>query len=440
MISTTMSEVLQFVQENDVKFIRLAFCDLFGNQKNISIMPGELPRAFETGISFDASALKGFLHVDESDLFLRPDPSTLSVLPWRPAQGRVVRLFCDVTYPDGRPFEGCGRAVLRRAVEQAAAMGYACKAGTECEFYLFETDEQGSPTRIPLDNGGYFDIAPRDKGENIRREICLDLEEMNLRPESSHHEQGPGQNEIDFRYDDILVTADNLITFQSAVKAIAARNGLFASFLPKPLAESSGSGLHVNLSISRNGTNLFRTDGSGHSREAESFMAGILEKTPEITVFLNPLTNSYARLGRQEAPGYVTWSHRNRSQLVRIPASRGPYSRMELRSPDPACNPYLAFALLLLAGLDGIQRSLPLCPPTDMDLYSVHPADLAGIAALPRDLGEALDAAEGSRFVRDALPAALLQDYLQAKRAEWDGYLRAEDKEEYETRLYFTQV
>ena len=311
-----VSEVLKFVEENDVKFIRLAFCDIFGTQKNVAIMPEELPRAFETGISLDASSVRGFFNARETDLFLVPDPGTLSILPWRPSHGRVVRLFCNIRYPDGRIFEGDCRNILRKAAARAASMGYVCKIGSECEFYLFQTDENGDPTMIPQDRAGYCDIAPRDRGENVRREICLTLEQMGIRPENSHHEQGPGQNEIDFKYSDALSAADNLITFKSVVKTIAARNGLYASFMPKPLADKSGSGMHINLSLFKNRKNLFGTDGSGRSEEAESFMAGILHRVPEITAFLNPLTNSYARFGSFDAPKYLTWSHQNRSQPV----------------------------------------------------------------------------------------------------------------------------
>ncbi len=436
----TMSEVLQFVQENDVKFVRLAFCDMFGTLKNISILADELPRAFENGISFDASAVRGFLNVEESDLFLFPDPGTLSVLPWRPQQGRVVRFFCEIRHPDGTPFEGDGRHILRQAVEKAAGMGYVCKIGQECEFYLFEADDRGKPTKIPHDEGGYLDFAPRDKGENVRREICLTLEEMDLKPESSHHEQGPGQNEIDFKYSDALSAADNLITFQSVVKMVAARNGLYASFLPKPFSDQAGSGLHINLSLSKNGMNLFKNRNDGHSQESERFIAGILNRVREITAFLNPLTNSYARFGCCEAPKYVSWSHQNRSQLVRIPAAKGEYSRMELRSPDPSCNPYLAFALLIFAGLEGIEQHIDLGEPTNLNLYRADEMTLKSFAVLPQTLGEALKIAKESEFVRACLPQKTLEKYIAAKEREWQLYEQASDKAEFEHAFYFSQV
>ena len=439
-LNYTMSEVLQFVQENDVKFVRLAFCDMFGTLKNISILADELPRAFENGISFDASAVRGFLNVEESDLFLFPDPGTLSVLPWRPQQGRVVRFFCEIRHPDGTPFEGDGRHILRRAVEKAARMGYVCKIGSECEFYLFEADDRGKPTKIPHDEGGYLDFAPRDKGENVRREICLTLEEMDLKPESSHHEQGPGQNEIDFQYSDALSAADNLITFQSVVKMVAARNGLYASFLPKPFPDQAGSGLHINLSLSKNGMNLFKNRNDGHSQESERFIAGILNRVREITAFLNPLTNSYARFGCCEAPKYISWSHQNRSQLVRIPAARGEYSRMELRSPDPSCNPYLAFALLIYAGLEGIEQHIDLGEPTNLNLYRADEATLKSFAVLPETLDEALKIAEKSEFVRACLPQKTVEKYIAAKEREWRLYEQASDKAEFEHAFYFSQV
>lgn len=440
-MTDTALEVLRFVQENDVKFIRLAFSDMFGIQKNISIMPDELPRAFETGISFDASAVQGFLNVEKSDLFIVPDPSTLSVLPWRPSHGRVVRLFCNVNYPNGEPFEGNSRYILQKAVKEAARMGYVCKIGAECEFYLFETDEKGNPTQIPHDFGGYCDIAPNDKGENVRREICLTLEEMGIHPETSHHEQGPGQNEIDFKYSDALSAADNLLSFKTAVKSIAARNGLYACFMPKPLPEKSGSGLHVNISLSQGGRNIFKTaPGEGHCPEAEHFMAGVLEHIREITAFLNPLTNSYARFGAFEAPKYLSWSHQNRSQLIRIPAAAAARSRMELRSPDPSCNPHLAFAMLLYAGLDGMRRELPLPSAMDLNLYDAGAGDLQGLPMLPQTLEEAVTLARNSQFVQNILPEKTLENYCAAKLEDWNRYQGAEDKAAVERELYFTTI
>ncbi len=439
-MNTTVSEVLHFVEENDVKFARLVFGDIFGKPKNISILAEELPRAFESGISFDASAVKGFMNVEESDLFLYPDPGTLAVLPWRPQQGRVVRFFCDIKRPDGTPFEGDGRSILKNAVQRAAALHYVCRIGAECEFYLFEADEKGRPTRTPHDTAGYFDMAPDDRGENIRREICLTLEQMGIRPESSHHEQGPGQNEIDFKYSDALSAADSLSTFKNVVKTVAARSGLYASFMPKPVRTASGSGLHVNMSLSKNGLNIFKSGGNEHSQAAESFIAGVLAHVGNMTAFLNPITNSYERLGRYEAPRYVTWSHQNRSQLVRIPAARGEYARMELRSPDPACNPYLAFALLLHAGLDGIERGLPLCGATNRNLYLVEKEEAEALEALPGSLAEAVERAERSEFVRSILPQKTLETFLDAKRRECAAYAEAPDKHRFEEAFYFPHL
>lgn len=437
MMKDSVREVLQYVEQNDVKFIRLAFCDIFGRQKNISITPRELPRAFESGISFDASAIYGFTGVEQSDLFLLPDEKTLSVLPWRPSQGRVIRLYSSIVHPNGSAFEADSRTILKKAVSYAAKKGYLCKIGTECEFYLFENNKHSIPTNIPHDFGGYCDISPLDKGENIRRQICLTLEEMGILPERSHHEQGPGQNEIDFHYGNALTAADNFITFRSATKAVAFENGLFASFLPKPFANYSGSGMHVNLSLYHQQRNLFESDKDGnHSLECQNFLAGILSHIQEMTLFLNPLTNSYHRFGAFEAPKYITWSHQNRSQLVRIPAARGQYSRMELRSPDMCCNPYLAFSLLIYAGLDGIEQKTTLCPSTDIDLYNCNHT-LSHLKKLPMNLGKAIQLAEQSTFLTTVFPEKLLQKYLLKKKAEWSAYCHAKDKQQLEHELYF---
>lgn len=431
-----IKEVLEFVEENDVKFIRLAFCDILGIPKNISIMPQELERAFEQGISFDASSILGFMNVEKSDLFLHPDPSTLSILPWRPQQGRVIRFFCDIKHPDGSAFEGDSRNILKKAVERAEKMGYACRIGSECEFYLFETDEKGRPTYIPHDEGGCLDMAPLDKGENVRREICLSLEQMGIQPESSHHEQGPGQHEIDFKYSDALTAADDLMTFKTVVKAVASRNGLFASFMPKPILTESGSGLHINISLSKDGFNIFK-ERNYDSSAAKSFIAGVIDKILDITAFANPITNSYARLGSFRAPKYVSWSHQNRSQLIRIPAETGEYSRMELRSPDPACNPYITFALILHAGLDGIERKLELPGPINQNLYNAGADELQNIKALPQNLKEALDVASKSSFVRNILGEEMLSKYLEIKLKEWNMYFESEDRESVEKQMYF---
>jgi len=434
---SSVSEVLEFVKENDVKFVRLSFCDLFGSQKNISIMADELKSAFENGVSFDAHAIRGFRDVTHSDLLLFPDPATLAVLPWRPGPGRVVRFFCDIESPDGSVFSHNGRIVLKQVILRAEKMGYVCKIGAECEFYLFKTGENGEPTEITLDRGGYLDIAPLDKGEDIRREICLTLEEMGIKPESSHHEQGPGQNEIDFRFSDALSCADNFQNFKSVVKAVASRNGLFASFMPKPIQDAPGSGMHINLSLSQNGQNIFKNSGEGHSKAAESFIAGILAKAPEITLFLNPIANSYERLGEFEAPKYVSWSHQNRSQLVRIPAAKGEKVRMELRSADSSLNPYLAFALILSAGLDGIEKNIDLPPAVDADLYAADKNITKNLTPLPDTLEKAIALAEKSAFVKSVLGDELLSKYLEIKKTEAGDFAAARDKAAFYKERYF---
>ena len=390
-------EVMTYCQEEDVKFIRLAFCDLTGRQKNIAIMPEELGRAFHYGISFDASAIPGFGDEVRSDLFLFPDPSTLSVLPWRSAQGQVVRMFCDIRRPDGSPFERDSRRLLKKAVEAAKEMGITCYFGAEFEFYLFRTGENGEATRIPYDNAGYMDIAPEDKGEHVRRELCLTLVDMGIRPEGSHHEEGPGQNEIDFRYSDALTAADNAVTFQAVVKTIAMQSGLSACFSPKPLPDQSGNGLHINMSL----------QGAKDQRQRDAFMAGILRHVREITAFLNPTEESYLRLGEKKAPRYVTWSPENRSQLIRIPAARGDAVRFELRSPDPGANPYIAYALLIYAGLEGIRTESSLCPPVNVNLFTAGPEVTDSLETLPASLPEALELARRSPLVARYMPEIL---------------------------------
>lgn len=439
-MNSTVTDILDFVKENDVKFIRLSFCDLLGSQKNISIMPDELTEAFENGIPFDAHAIKGFTDITKSDLFLVPDPSTLSVLPWRPQQGRVARFICDIKNPDGSVFWGDTRQILKSVLRSAEDKGYSCMVGAECEFYLFKTDENGDPTNIPFDNGGYLDVYPLDRGENVRREICLCLEDMGIKPETSHHEQGPGQNEIDFKFSDALSCADNFITLKQVVKSIAARNGLFASFSPKPLPGKSGSGLHINLSLSQRGSNIFKLGSGGSSEIAESFIAGVLQKAPEITAFLNPLPNSYERFGAFEAPKYVSWSHGNRSQLIRIPAARGERMRMELRSPDPATNPYLAFALVISAGFYGAENKLPLPEGLNVDLYAADSIVTDTLAHLPQNMEEALNLVKKSDFVNSILGFDVVTSFINLKTAELQAYNRASDKYEYFLENYFKVV
>nr|WP_317360703.1 glutamine synthetase family protein [uncultured Blautia sp.] len=397
----SQQEIIQYVQEEDVKFIRLAFCDVFGKQKNISIMPNELPKAFTYGIAIDASAIDGFGDETHSDLFLHPEPDTLMPLPWRPEEGSVVRMFCNITYPNGTPFEYDSRMILKQAIEEASKEGLQFFFGTEQEFYLFQLDDHGEPTKIPYDHAGYMDIAPEDKGENIRREICLTLEQMGIRPESSHHEQGPGQNEIDFRYSDPLTAADNAMTFQTVVKAIALRNGLYADFSPKPLHHQPGNGFHINISVK-----------SAYDQDCmNSMIAGILDKASEMTLFLNPLENSYERFGQDKAPRYISWSSENRSQLVRVPAALGEYRRAELRSPDPAANSYLAFALLIHASMYGIKENLELPEPADLNLFKAPIEVLANFRQLPGNLPAACQEAKNSSFIKECIPKAITELY-----------------------------
>lgn len=393
-------EVLQYVKEDDVKFIRLAFCDVFGKQKNISIMPEELERAFAYGIAFDASSIEGFGDEAHSDLFLRPMSDTLTSLPWRPEHGKVIRMFSDITDHAGKIHECDTRCLLKKAIAEAKAAGISFFFGAEQEFYLFELDSNGKPTKTPYDEAGYMDIAPGDKGENIRREICLTLEQMGIRPESSHHEGGPGQNEIDFRYSDPLNAADNAVTFQTVVRTVAHRNGLCADFSPKPLDDKPGSGFHINLSVNSAGDDVL-----------PSVIAGILGRVAEMTVFLNPCPDSYTRFGSAKAPRYIAWSPENRSQLVRVPAAAGEYRRAELRSPDPTANPYLAFALILYAGLYGIKERLTPPSAADFNAFKANPETLNRYACLPDTLDKARKLAEQSEFIGMHIPKPILDAY-----------------------------
>lgn len=399
-MSYSREEVLQYVFEEDVKFIRIAFCDVFGRQKNVSIMPDELERAFDSGIAFDASSIAGFGNEAHSDLFLHPDPGTLSLLPWRPEHGGVVRMYSDITYPDGRAFECDTRSLLKKAVNDAKQAGYEFSFGAEQEFYLFNLDDNGKTTKIPYDEAGYMDLAPDDKGENIRREICLTLERMGIKPESSHHEDGPGQNEIDFRYSDALSAADNTETFQTVVKVVANRNGLAADFSAKPLALRPGNGFHINMSVSPEREGTF-----------EHMIAGVIEKARDMTVFMNPTVNSYERFGQARAPRFVSWSPENRSQMIRIPAAAPAYKRMELRSPDPASNPYLAFTLMIYAGLEGINSKQQLPPAINENLFNADPAITAGLEHLPETIEEARACAMNSSFIRKYIPESIIGIY-----------------------------
>lgn len=399
----SVQEVIQYVKEEDVKFIRLAFCDVYGRQKNISVTADELLRAFEHGIAIDASSVGGFGDEMYSDLFLHPDPETLSVLPWRPEHGRVVRMYCTVTKPDGKLFECDTRSILKKAVSDAGKAGLEFLFGSELEFYLFKLDENGNPTKEPYDNAGYMDMAPDDRGENIRREICLTLEQMGIYPESSHHENGPGQNEIDFRYSAPLTAADNFMAFQTAVKTVAQRNGLYADFSPKPLMDKPGNGLHINLSVKNDKNHIL----------LPSMLAGIMKYIREMTLFLNPVENSYERFGQAKAPKYISWSAENRSQLIRIPAASGEYRRAELRSPDPAVNPYLAYALIIYAGVYGIENKLDLPPTAEINFFKAEKSLTEKYKTLPATLDEAKREARLSEFILKHLPKSIVDIYCK---------------------------
>ena len=395
-------EVLQYVMEDDVKFIRLAFCDVTGRQKNISIMPDELKRAFDYGIAIDGSAIRGFCSSSRCDLLLRPEADTLVQLPWRPEHGKVVRMFCNIVCPEGIPLESDTRRMLKQAVQDAAEAGYSFDFGTEQEFYLFTLDEQGEPTNTPYDHAGYMDIAPEDKGENIRREICLMLEQMDIYPERSHHEEGPGQNEIDFRCADALTAADQALTFRTVVKTCAMRNGLYADFSPKPLKNAPGNGLHINISLS-----------NGTEEDLMYMIGGILQRIPEITLFLNPQEESYQRFGIDKAPKYISWSRANRSQLIRIPASDPSHMRAELRSPDPSTNPYLCFALLIYAAMEGLQNKILPIPETNINLFTADQETTSRFQPLPSTRQEAETLARSSDFVKAHVPPAVLKEYCR---------------------------
>lgn len=386
-MDATTTEILSLVREEDVKFIRLAYCDLYGIQKNMAIMASQLPRAFAQGIPFDASAAAGFSTPEHTDLFLVPDGSTVSILPWRPVHERVMRMMCDIKNPDGTDFSDYTRNLLKTAIARAAACGYIVNVSTECEFYLFKTDAAGEPTMTPHDRGGFDDIAPLDKGENIRREICLALEEMGLRPECSHHERGPGQHEVDFRYADALSAADNFITFKMAVKAIAAQNGLFASFMPKPLADCDGNGLHINIGLS-----------AGSKAQNAAFLAGILRRIREMTLFLNPDESSYKRLADCACTKKITWGHTH-SNLIRIIRNDETELLFEICSPDCLANPYIAYTLVMAAGLEGMRDGLL--------LENLRATD----EKLPESLAEAAKVALASDFVAGVLPERLVSAY-----------------------------
>ncbi len=437
----TTKEVLNFIEENNVKFIRLGFCDPLGNQKNISIITSQIEEALSTGISFDGSSIKGFSGLNNSDLRLSPDIGTLSLLPWRPNMNSVVRFYCDIKNSNGTNFKNDGRFLLKNTIEDMNKAGFNCEMGTDCEFYLFKTDETGEPTKTTLDNGSFLDISPLDKGENIRREICLCLEQMGLSPKCSYHEKGPGQNQIDFKASNPLTSADNFMTFKTVIKSIASRNGLFASFMPKPFLEKSGNRMNINISLYKDGKNLFNHKNTEYYKYAEWFVAGILDKIEEITIFLNPSNNSYERFGLLEAPQYTSWTEFDRSQLIRIPATQcNEHGKMELTSPDPTVNPYIAFTLILRAGMYGIENKLTLENPINKNIHDMDKKTLSPLKKLPTNLEEAIKKAESSKFVKDCIGSELLEEYISLKKDEYKDFQSTSNKEQYYSDTYFNHL
>ena len=427
MAKYTKEDILNLVKENGVRFIRLQFTDIFGSLKNVAITERQLEKALDGQMMFDGSSIEGFVRIEESDMYLKPNFDSFVIFPWRPQQGKVARLICDIYRPDGTPFEGDPRYALRRAIDDAAELGYEMNVGPECEFFLFETDENGNATVNTQDKGGYFDLAPTDRGENARRDMTLALEEMGFEIEASHHEVAEGQNEIDFKYGPALETADKIMTFKLVVKSIAQRHGLHASFMPKPIFGINGSGMHVNMSLFKDGKNAFAdpSDKNGLSKIAYHFIAGLLKHIKGLSAVTNPLVNSYKRLvPGYEAPVYLAWSCSNRTALIRVPASRGAGTRVELRCPDPSANPYLVLAVLLQAGLDGIKNNLEVENETVANIFAMTDSQRkeAGIDNLPNNLYEAVNFMKESELAKSALGEHIYENYVEAKEAEWDDY------------------
>ncbi len=423
----TKQDVLDLVRDEDVEFIRLQFTDIFGCLKNMAITASQLEKALDNKCMFDGSSIEGFVRIEESDMYLHPDLDTFTIFPWRPQQGKVARLICDVCRPNGEPFEGDPRYILKRAIGEAAQLGYTFEVGPECEFFLFHTDENGLPTTITHEQAGYFDLGPLDLGENARRDMVLTLEDMGFVIESSHHEVAPAQHEIDFKYDEALATADNIMTFKLAVRTIAKRHGLHATFMPKPKFGVNGSGMHINMSLARDGKNIFAdsADQNGLSKEAYFFIGGIMKHMKGMTAITNPLVNSYKRLvPGYEAPAYIAWSSTNRSPLIRIPASCGEETRIELRCPDSSANPYLALAVCLRAGLDGIVNQIMPPKSVDCNIFAMTEQEKAqrGIEAIPGTLQEAVGELERDEFVREVLGEHVCAKYIEAKKEEWSAY------------------
>ena len=427
MANYTKEEILDFAEEEDVEFIRLQFTDMFGVLKNTAVTVDHLNKALNNECMFDGSSIDGFFRIEESDMFLHPDLSTFKIFPWRPQQGKVARLICDVYRPDGSQFERDPRYILQRAMKDAASLGYTFNVGPECEFFLFHTDDDGLPTTVTHEKGGYFDLGPVDLGENARRDMVLTLEDMGYDVEASHHEAAPAQHEIDFQYMPALEAADSIQTYKLAIKTVAKRRGLHASFMPKPQHGIPGSGMHLNFSLEKNGENTFRddTDPLGLSQEAYYFIGGLIKHMRSITALTNPIVNSYKRLvPGYEAPIYIAWSAKNRSPLIRVPVFHNEGTRIELRSPDGAANPYLVIAACLEAGLDGIRNQILPPPAVERNVNEMSRGErkAAGITSLPQNLMEAVEELEKSDFMRQVLGEGFVEVYAKAKRAEWNVY------------------
>ena len=424
---TEKSQLLEKARNLGVKFIRLQFTDIFGVLKNVAITIEQLEKALDGELMFDGSSIHGFTRIEESDMYLRPDLKTFVVFPWRPREGGVARLICDVYNPDGTPFAGDPRYALKKVLAEAAEMGYTMQVGPELEFFMFHVDKDGKPTLETHDDAGYFDLAPVDLGENARRAMVLTLEEMGFEIEASHHEVAPGQHEIDFKYSDALDVADKILTFKMVVRSTAQRHGMHATFMPKPIFGINGSGMHMNQSLFIDGKNAFYDPSTPDqlSETAKHYIGGLIRHARSFAAITNPTVNSYKRLvPGYEAPVYIAWSGRNRSPLIRIPAKRGSSTRVELRNPDPACNPYLAIAAALKAGLDGIKNKIQPPPPTDLNIYHMTEADRSGlgIASLPGSLEEALFELSNNDVIKSVLGDHIYEKFIEAKTVEWDSY------------------
>lgn len=424
----TREDVIRIAREEGVRFIRLQFTDMFGALKNVAITLSQLEKALDNKCMFDGSSIEGFVRIEESDMYLVPDPDSFVVFPWSTQTGKAARLICDVYTTDGKPFAGDPRYVLQKVLREAEDMGYFFDVGPECEFFLFEYDEEGRPTTHTKDVGSYFELGPSDLGEGCRRDMCLTLEDMGFEIEASHHEVARGQHEIDFKYSEALRAADNIMTFKLAVKTIAAQHGLYATFMPKPIFGICGSGMHINMSLrTKDGKNAFYCpeDPIALSKTAYQFIAGVMEHISGMAAITNPLVNSYKRLvPGYEAPVYIAWSAKNRSPLIRVPSARGAGTRIELRSPDPAANPYLALAVCLAAGLDGIKRGLTPMASTDANIYDMTPAQRkeAGIRSMPADLKEAIDELKRDEVICETLGSHIVSKYTEHKEADWREY------------------